>query len=626
MTPAPQSPGRAAPAGERLVAEGRLAELRAKLRQALAEKKARLREFVESCKADRRAVREKVREMRARSLRDLTDQVQVARGAAKLTRLTRLAEVRQVTSAAVDRARAMAAVERQHQAELARIARDERSRRAEIRLAHERALVASDVRLTMFGKLAPLFERDARAVRPAPGESRAEALLRFAERNPEKAHAALEPHVHRKVEETQRAVTAAERAVRLAGGNPRAARALVGAAPRKAHVAPSNVRPVGASVAAAHPEKAETLIHEPRHAPSGHLAPPTAAASEAASKLALSGRQKKLSELPSESKRESRDEERPSPRGARSERKREKAPPKRRKGQIPPGGMLLEDFLRENAEVASKKAARRAKRTATRAKKTSAPAAPSPPLPLSALPANPNAANASAAPSRKRVPAVASKLTESVKPFKVRASCGHILIRPMREATAGQRYSPDVVIDAPKGRACDACEAKKDFAAHAPKPGPKKDAKAPELKDTAEIAKRIRADIRDAVRKKELPKGKYSVRTSKYSMGSSIDVAAAGLPFPVLNPAAFHLEKGSSHIAFDRDRFKTRYTHEAESVLSKLSAIVDAYHWDRSDPSTDYHHARFGRDVKLDDDAEWRKLNAERVAAARGGESRVGQS
>ena len=202
----------------RASAEARLADLRQKLREALAQKQTRMKEFVETCKADRRAVRDHVREMRARSLRDLKDQIQAARGAAKLTRLTRLAEVRQVAGGPVQQARAAAAVEKAHQGELARLEREERSRRIEIRLAHDRSLAAGALRSAIFGKLAPLFER---GVAPTPGESRAEAILRFAERNPEKAHAVVEPAVHRKVEETKRAVVEAERSVRAAGGDVR---------------------------------------------------------------------------------------------------------------------------------------------------------------------------------------------------------------------------------------------------------------------------------------------------------------------------------------------------------------------------------------------------------------------
>lgn len=53
---------------------------------------------------------------------------------------------------------------------------------------------------------------------------------------------------------------------------------------------------------------------------------------------------------------------------------------------------------------------------------------------------------------------VTTTLVESVKPFKVRASCGHIVIRKMREATAGVPYTPETVLDAPNGRACSDCE------------------------------------------------------------------------------------------------------------------------------------------------------------------------
>lgn len=42
-------------------------------------------------------------------------------------------------------------------------------------------------------------------------------------------------------------------------------------------------------------------------------------------------------------------------------------------------------------------------------------------------------------------------------PYKVRTSCGHIVIRKMREATAGVAFGDDVVLEAPNGRPCDAC-------------------------------------------------------------------------------------------------------------------------------------------------------------------------
>ncbi len=49
-------------------------------------------------------------------------------------------------------------------------------------------------------------------------------------------------------------------------------------------------------------------------------------------------------------------------------------------------------------------------------------------------------------------------LIEGVKPFKVRASCGHITVRKMREATAGVLFTEDTILEAPNGRACPDCE------------------------------------------------------------------------------------------------------------------------------------------------------------------------
>jgi hypothetical protein len=151
-----------------------------------------------------------------------------------------------------------------------------------------------------------------------------------------------------------------------------------------------------------------------------------------------------------------------------------------------------------------------------------------------------------------------------------------------------------------------------------PPPAPERKVKAPELRDTADIAKRIRADIQDRIRDGRLPKGKYGVTTSKYSMGSSITVLASKLPFPVLEPAAFHLEKGASYASFDRDHYKSRYTAKAESLLHSLNAIVDAYHWDRSDPMSDYYNERFAKHVDLGDEGREHDEITKRLLAQRG--------
>ncbi len=49
-------------------------------------------------------------------------------------------------------------------------------------------------------------------------------------------------------------------------------------------------------------------------------------------------------------------------------------------------------------------------------------------------------------------------LATGLYPFKVRTSCGHIVTRKMREATAGQPYTAAAILEAPNGRPCDACE------------------------------------------------------------------------------------------------------------------------------------------------------------------------
>jgi uncharacterized protein (DUF2461 family) len=71
-------------------------------------------------------------------------------------------------------------------------------------------------------------------------------------------------------------------------------------------------------------------------------------------------------------------------------------------------------------------------------------------------------------------------------------------------------------------------------------------------------------------------------------------------------------------VTFDSANFRSRFTEEAQAVERKLEAIVGAYHWDRSDPETDYYNERFHRDIRITEDkSEWKKMEAAKVAAAR---------
>jgi hypothetical protein len=62
-------------------------------------------------------------------------------------------------------------------------------------------------------RLAPLLEK-AKGIRPAPGESRTEALWRYAHAHPEEMHALLEPATEKTIAQTRNQIAAAEEAIR----------------------------------------------------------------------------------------------------------------------------------------------------------------------------------------------------------------------------------------------------------------------------------------------------------------------------------------------------------------------------------------------------------------------------
>ena len=107
---------------------------------------------------------------------------------------------------------------------------------------------------------------------------------------------------------------------------------------------------------------------------------------------------------------------------------------------------------------------------------------------------------------------------------------------------------------------------------------------------TTEIAKRIRADIKAAVKAGTLPAGiKVSVRTRHFAGGSSIDLDITAFPENTLNLA----EVAAGEIApLMLHRFGL-YTSEAARALSELEAIMGAYNFDGSDTQTDYFHVKF---------------------------------
>lgn len=125
--------------------------------------------------------------------------------------------------------------------------------------------------------------------------------------------------------------------------------------------------------------------------------------------------------------------------------------------------------------------------------------------------------------------------------------------------------------------------------------------------DVAEIAKRVRADIKAAVKAKALPAGKYSVTISRFSGGRSMDVRVRDLPasFVLLNPERVKREAANPH-EFIYDGHCPRYTPEGKAMLSLLERIANAYNYNRSDTMTDYFDVNYYCHVSVDWELEKR--------------------
>ena len=106
--------------------------------------------------------------------------------------------------------------------------------------------------------------------------------------------------------------------------------------------------------------------------------------------------------------------------------------------------------------------------------------------------------------------------------------------------------------------------------------------------DIVEIAKLIRADI-----KKAHPEIKASVRTSRYSMGRSIDVSLT-VKFPVLNPPKFEADYVGEHYSVH-----PWATERAATLKKSIEDIVEAYNFDGSDIMSDYYNTNFGGSVNF---------------------------
>ena len=128
--------------------------------------------------------------------------------------------------------------------------------------------------------------------------------------------------------------------------------------------------------------------------------------------------------------------------------------------------------------------------------------------------------------------------------------------------------------------------------------------------DTADAAKRIRQDIKAAIKAGDIPKGvKVSVRIDRYSMGSSVDVRIKAAPFPILNREHLQWAKDNPHEPYAPAGVE-RFTEPANKLLDQLKSIAGAYHRSESEPYTDYYNTNFHLTVEPD----WELRSEERKA------------
>lgn len=129
----------------------------------------------------------------------------------------------------------------------------------------------------------------------------------------------------------------------------------------------------------------------------------------------------------------------------------------------------------------------------------------------------------------------------------------------------------------------------------------------------ADIAKLIRADIKDAVRRGELPSEfaghevTYAVTVENYSMGRSIDISIRGIPEAARR--AMRIDDRWGHeIEVD--------TADARALKAKLDGYLNAYNYDGSDIMTDYFNVNYYGHAEFE--SEWAaKERAKKAARAK---------
>jgi hypothetical protein len=136
-----------------------------------------------------------------------------------------------------------------------------------------------------------------------------------------------------------------------------------------------------------------------------------------------------------------------------------------------------------------------------------------------------------------------------------------------------------------------------------------------------DIAARIRADIKEAIRARRLPPG-IRVRCYMPHYGS-IEVRVTELPdgFPVLNPRFASWCKDNDRLTGDSyggpwdHSWRDTRSDEVNALLDALGAIHSAYNRDNSDSQSDYFDVRYYGHAEIDS-AVTRERTRVEIAAA----------
>ena len=188
----------------------KVSALREQLRHAIASKKSRMRDLTRFIRAERLALRERLRAERSVKTAEIRTAAIAERAAVRNEWQRRLREARSEGRSTLDRLRGELRAHRQQQAAqrlIDRAARADRFKHA--RFHHNES--DEEVRRLIPRELVPLFDKAPSSFQGSPSQSRAEAFLEYAEKNGEAVFKTVDPAAHRHIEATRAELTEASR-------------------------------------------------------------------------------------------------------------------------------------------------------------------------------------------------------------------------------------------------------------------------------------------------------------------------------------------------------------------------------------------------------------------------------